>query len=227
MPRLARIYLGEGIFHILTRGNNKQIVFHDKKDFQAYKEILQEIKKEQPYKLYHYCLMDNHVHLIIETNRDTELSKLMKRINLKYYNHYKRRYGYCGHFWQDRFKSLLIDRDEYLLACGLYIERNPVRAKIAKTAEEYKYTSYKVYAYGEKDGVTEEDPFYTEIGKSEKQRQQAYRQLFLDTEKGLTGKIFNQLYLGNDEFVTKMEKQFGVLNTHFQRGRPNKKGTVL
>ena len=143
MPRTARIYTEEGVFHILTKGNNKQSIFKDNQDFQAYKEILKRLKAEQPFKLYHYCLMSNHVHLIIEANKETKLSKLMKRINLFYYNHYKKKYGYTGHFWQDRFKSLLIEKNEYLLACGLYIERNPVKAEIVSAAEQYSHSSYK------------------------------------------------------------------------------------
>lgn len=93
MPRVARIYTEEGIFHILTRGNNKQLVFHEEEDFQKYKEILKKLKTDQPYKLYHYCLMSNHVHLLLETNEQTQLSKLMKRINLIYYNYYKKNMG--------------------------------------------------------------------------------------------------------------------------------------
>ncbi|MGA1865719.1 MAG: transposase [bacterium] len=68
MPRTARIYTEEGVFHLLTRGNNRQWIFHEEEDFQNYRDLLKKIKEEQPYKLYHYCLMNNHVHLIIETN---------------------------------------------------------------------------------------------------------------------------------------------------------------
>ncbi len=69
MPRIKRIYLEEGIFHILTRGNNKQWVFKDESDFKYYLDILKQLKKEQPFLLYHYILMNNHVHLLIETNQ--------------------------------------------------------------------------------------------------------------------------------------------------------------
>ena len=111
MPRIARIYTEEGIFHIITRGNNKQYVFRDKEDFTTYKRMLKTLKIEQPFKLYHWCLMGNHVHLIIEVNRKTELSRLMKRLNLMYFVFYKKKYSYAGHFWQDRFKSLLIQKE--------------------------------------------------------------------------------------------------------------------
>ena len=160
MPRVARISTEQGLFHVLSRGNNRQWVFKEKQDFQAYKAVLKQLKQEQPFKLYHYCLMSNHIHLLLESNKQTQLSKMMKRLNLFYYNHYKKRYGYCGHFWQDRFKSLLIENDEYLLACGLYIERNPVRAGIVTSAQHYHYSSYNYYAYGKEDDLLDRDPYW-------------------------------------------------------------------
>ncbi len=222
MPRGARIYTEEGVFHILARGNNKQWVFQNEVDFKAYKRILKQLKEEQPFKLYHYCLMNNHIHLIIETNKLTELSKLMKRLNLFYYNHYKKKYGYAGHFWQDRFKSLLIERNEYLLACGLYIERNPVRAKIVDLAKKYTHSSYNYYAYGKEDDLTDRDIYYDELGEDDKERQQKYRQLILDKEKTINSTTFNQLFLGTREFIKQMEKKFKVNNTRLKKGRPKK-----
>lgn len=223
MPRVARIYTEEGLFHILTRGNNKQRVFKDKADFRAYKEMLKQLKEEQPFKLFHWCLMTDHIHMIIETNKNTELSRMMKRLNLFYYNHYKKKYSYIGHFWQDRFRSLLIENDEYLLACGIYIERNPVKAKIAGTAEDYTHSSYSYYAYGKEDDLTDKDPYYNELGRDEKERQIAYRRLMLDKEKGINSVTFNQLFLGTKEFVKQMEDTFKVRNIRLKRGRPSKK----
>lgn len=223
MPRVARIYTEEGIFHILTRGNNKQRVFKDEHDFQAYKEMLKNLKGEQPFRLYHYCPMGNHIHMIIETNKKTELSRLMKRLNLLYYSHYKKKYDYTGHFWQDRFKSLLIAKDEYLLACALYIERNPVRAKIVSSAERYPHSSYNYYSYGKKDDLIDRDPCYNDLGRSDAERQQAYRKLMLDKEKDITSATFNQLFLGTEKFIKRMEDKFKVNNIRDERGRPRKK----
>ncbi len=222
MPRGRKIYTEEGVFHILTRGNNKQWVFQDEADCRIYKKILKQLKIEQPFKLYHYCLMSNHVHLVIETNKMTELSKLMKRVNLLYYNYYKRKYGYAGHFWQDRFKSLLIEKSEYLLACGLYIERNAVRAKIVDSAEKYPHSSYEYYAYGKEDGLTDRDIYYDDLGGDDKKRQQEYRRLILDEEKGINSTVFNQLFLGTKDFIKQMEERFKISNTRLKKGRPKR-----
>ncbi len=156
MPRVARIYTEQGIFHILTKGNNKQWVFKDDSDFKAYIGILKDLKQEQPFDLYHYCLMNNHVHLIIETNKNTELSKLMKRLNLSYYQYFKKKYSYAGHFWQDRYKSYVIQKDEYLINCISYIEYNSVRANMVLRPEDYPWSSYKARILGEKDKLLDQ-----------------------------------------------------------------------
>jgi len=166
--------------------------------------------------------MSNHVHLIIETTKTTQLSKLMKRLDLLYYNHYKQKYGYAGHFWQGRFKSLLVDKDNYLLACGLYVERNPARARIVKDAKDYKHSSYKYYAYGEIDGLVDEDINYDSLGKSEKTRQKEYRRLMEEEDGGLDSNVFSRLYLGTEDFVKRMEKKFGLRNIRMRKGRPKK-----
>jgi putative transposase len=223
MPRVARIFTEEGVFHILTRGNNKQRIFYNDADFLAYRKILKELKEEHPFNLYHWCLMPNHVHMVIETNKETNLSQMMKRLNLIYYNHFKRKYGYTGHFWQDRFKSLLIERDEYLSACGLYIEKNPVKAKIVKSPENYPHSSYSYYAYGQKDELMDRNPIYNELGHNGKERQRAYRELILDKEKNINSATFNQLFLGSKKFVEKMERRYKVKNVRLKKGRPKKK----
>ena len=156
MPRTARIAPSEYVYHVLTRGNNRQDVFKDESDFNKYLEILLRYKEKYHFKLYHYVLMTNHVHLVMEpTEKGGRLSEIMKGINLSYAQHYKRKYNHTGHFWQDRYKSIIISKDEYLLACGSYIELNPVRAKIVDDPMDYRWCSYRVYAYGKKDIIVD------------------------------------------------------------------------
>lgn len=222
MPRAGRICIEEGVFHIMARGNNKQLVFHNERDFIMYKETLSRLKDEQPFKLYHYCLMSNHVHMVIETNENTELSKLMKRINLSYYHYYKKQYGYSGHFWQGRFKSLLIEKDSYLLACGFYIERNPMRAKMVKLPDQYPYSSYAYYAFGKDDPLLDENPCYETLGKDNLQRRNEYRKLALADTERVGQAISRQFFLGSPGFIKRMEKKFGVSNIRLERGRPKR-----
>ena len=215
MPRIFRIIPEEGVFHILTRGNNRQEVFHDAVDFRRYIDFLKDYKEEHKFLLYHWCLMPNHVHLIIEITSKTDLAKLMKQINLAYLYHYKKRYSYSGHLWQGRYKSLIIDKDEYLITCGRYIELNPVRAKLAKDPKDYQWSNYNVYAYGRKDDITDIDPLYSGLGRNDKERQKNYR---LPIQEEAFN--FNTRFLGSESFIRKMENRFGVENLKNKRGRP-------
>jgi len=163
--------------------------------------------------------MPNHVHLIIETTPTTNLAKLMKQINLAYMHYYRKRYTYFGHFWQGRYKSLIIDKDEYLIACGRYIELNPVRAKIVKEPEDYRYSSYNLYAHGREDGLADLDPLYVDLGKTTKRRQENYRKF---VQEGLPMVNLNSRFMGSKSFICAMEGKFNIKNLKDARGRPKK-----
>ena len=142
MPRRTRIVEENACYHIITRGNQKQPVFKEARDFEKYLAILAKYKKKYKFKLYCFCLMPNHIHLIIEVARPSLLSKIMKCLNLSYALYFNSKYEKVGHLWQDRFKSKIIERDSYLLDCINYIEANPVRASLTKTMEEYPWSSH-------------------------------------------------------------------------------------
>lgn len=227
MPRIARILPEEGVLHILTRGNNQQWIFHNDQDFKYYLKLLRSYKSKHSFFLYHYCLMNNHIHLILEMTLKTNLASFMKGLNLSYFSYYKRKYGYIGHFWQGRFKSLLIEKDKYLLACGIYIERNPVRAKIVKRPKDYPYSSYNFYALGEKNLLLNVDPLYEDLGRGKKERQENYKTFFLENKgDNIKHKIFNGRFLGSDSFVKKMKEKFRVKDIRQGRGRPRKEKTI-
>ena len=104
MPRTARIAPKEYVYHILTRGNNREDVFKDEKDYKKYIEILRRYKEKYNFRLYHYVLMRNHVHLVVEpTEEGGTLAEIMKGINLSYAQYFKFWYKHIGHFWQDRY----------------------------------------------------------------------------------------------------------------------------
>lgn len=216
MPRIFRLLPEEGVLHILTRGNNRQRVFHDEEDYRKYLYCLKLYKEEHKFQLYHYCLMPNHVHLLLETSRKTILSKLMKQLNLSYLYHYRKRYKYWGHLWQGRYKSLIVARDEYLINCGRYIEGNPVRAKMVKKPEDYPWSSYRYYAFGAGEGLIDCDPLYENLGKDLIERRKKYQEA-TEGEIDLTNR-----YLGNEGFTKEMEERFGIRNLQNRRGRPSK-----
>ncbi|MEN6375208.1 MAG: transposase [Smithella sp.] len=225
MPRTARIAPKKFIYHVLTRGNNKQDIFVDEEDHRKYIEILRKYKEKYGYKLYHYVLMTNHVHLVIEpTAQGGELSQIMKGINLSYAQHFKKKYQYTGHFWQDRYKSMIISRDEYLLACGSYVELNPVRAGMAKNPKDYPWSSYKANAYGKKDDLIDECIVFDKLSKSESVRKE-YRmfvQKMMQKNESMRGEMDRRVIYGGDKFILKMKKQYNLAAVTGKQGRPKK-----
>ena len=138
----TRLVLDNGCYHITIRGNQRQKVFLHEKDYKKYLEKLKKYKRKYRFRLYGYCLMPNHVHLIGETDEKENLAKFMQGINRSYTAYFNRTYRKVGHLWQGRFKSKIIAKDGYLINSINYIEVNPVRANIVKTPQEYRWSSY-------------------------------------------------------------------------------------
>lgn len=180
MPRAGRVIIDGGTYHVLTRGNNGQAVFHDDVDYKRYLKLLSSYAREYQLKMYHFALMPNHVHLVLQVTDGLALSKAMHGLNLSYSLYYRKRYKYLGHLWQGRFKNLFIDRESYLLECGRYVELNPVRANLARDPGEYAWSSYRTYAEGLENPLIAANPLYEQLGVSTELRQQAYRQFIRD-----------------------------------------------
>ena len=176
MPRTARVLVDDGCYHVLTRGNNRAAVFHEATDYQRYGQLLLELFACHHIQVYHYCFMTNHVHLLVRTATGVGLRQAMQQLNLRYALLYKRTYGHVGHFWQDRFKSLLIAEDAYLLACGAYIELNPVRARLVQQPHAYPWSSARHYLAGHADPLLTLSPAYLNLGRTSTDRQRQYQQ---------------------------------------------------
>ena len=154
MPRYARVKSETGIYHIMLRGINKQNIFEDEEDKLRFIDTLGYYKEKSHYVIYGYCLMDNHVHLLIQ-EMDDPISKIIKRISSSYVYWYNKKYKRCGHLFQERFKSEAIETEAYLLTVLRYIHKNPVKAGVVKSEEEYFWSSY--YDYIGNQGITNVD----------------------------------------------------------------------
>lgn len=146
MPRRAREKSESGIYHVILRGTNKQEIFHDEEDNLRFIETLERYKKISGIKIYGWCLMGNHLHLLIGQGKE-ELSVTMKRIGVSYAWYYNWKYKSTGHLFQDRYKSKTVDNDEYLLAVIRYIHQNPIKAGAVKKVADWKWSSCREY-YG-------------------------------------------------------------------------------
>ncbi len=158
MPRQPRNQ-GE-FFHVVVRGIGRQILFENDDDRRKYLALLEKYREENDITLMAYCLMDNHVHLLIRDN-NSSLSLFMKQIGVSYAMYYNRKYDRVGHLFQDRYKSEVVDREEYLLTAYRYILNNPEKAGICP-AREYAWSSYR--EYGKPFCLTDTGMLYNLIG---------------------------------------------------------------
>lgn len=142
MPRIARGLADGLIYHVLNRGNGKQTVFHKDRDYNAFVELMKEAKKKYEVKIFAYCLMPNHFHIVIMPIRAGELSKYMQWLMTSHVRRYHRHYETSGHVWQGRFKSFIIQEDNHLLTVLRYVEGNPVRKGIVKSAKQWNWSSH-------------------------------------------------------------------------------------
>lgn len=133
-----------GIYHMILRGINRQTIFEDEEDAVKFLQTLREYKKESEYEIYAYCLMGNHIHILIKEGKE-ELGMAMRRIGASYVYWYNWKYERTGHLFQDRYKSEVIEDDKYLLTVLRYIHQNPIKGGIVENIEEYKWSSYNEY----------------------------------------------------------------------------------
>ena len=138
-----RLLIRNACYHIITRGNQKQKVFFDTKDYTKYLLFLRKYKIKFNTKIYGFCLMPNHIHLLGEPQENPNLSKFMQSLSRAYTAHFNNRYNKVGHLWQSRYRSKVIVKDNYLIDCIHYIELNPVRANLVKSAGEYPWSSHQ------------------------------------------------------------------------------------
>ncbi len=144
MPRTARKRSETGVYHVILRGINRRNIFQDKEDRTRFLEILDSVKKRSRCMIYGYCLMGNHVHLLIAEIIET-VSQIMKRLGSAYVYWYNRKHDRVGHLFQGRFHSEPVHVDEYLLTALRYIHQNPVKAGITQYCASYPWSSYRDY----------------------------------------------------------------------------------
>nr|WP_231480036.1 transposase [Rossellomorea vietnamensis] len=132
------------MYHVTARGNRKNNLFRDRKDYQYYLLLIQKAKDKTPFTLHAYCLMSNHIHLLIETN-EHPLSQIIRYIHSNYAKYFNKRYDYIGHVFQDRYYAKLIKNWKQMLDTSSYIHLNPVRSRCVNIPEDYIWSSYKPF----------------------------------------------------------------------------------
>lgn len=214
MARKPRIHYPGAFYHVMLRGNGKQIIFHDKNDISRFEEILSQGLEKHNLRLYAYCWMKNHVHMAIQVS-DIPLSKMMQSLSQRYTGWFNHRYDRVGHLFQGRYKAILLDREGYLLEIIRYIHLNPVRAELVADPLEYPESSHRAYLSPDKASQwLSIDPALKLFGHTEETAQSRYLHFMgqpVETELlellrngGSQGRI-----LGDDDFVGKVLNHAG------------------
>lgn len=181
MPRKPRQFIAGGIYHVFNRGNNRQRLFEAKGDFFHFLNLMRRAKTRYPVCIFHYCLMNNHFHLLVQCEEDDALPKYMHWLQIGYARYFHKINGTTGHVFEERFRCLRIAVESYYLQCGRYIERNPVKACIVKTAETYPYSSAAYYVLNKSNDLITPNIYYLGLGKNAEDRKKSYRK-FLSLE---------------------------------------------
>jgi len=176
MPSYARKHQLEHslTYHVLNRSNGRVPIFIDDEDFEFFKDILMRYKVRFGFRLYHWVIMSNHYHLLIEMDDPGLISKVMAGINKAYSHYYHKKNKTSGYLWQGRFKMQPVQKEDYMIACGRYIEQNPLKAGMVERAEDYMHSSAPFYCLGGDDGITDEDAYYLDMGHDKQAQQKTY-----------------------------------------------------
>lgn len=203
MSRPLRIEYPGAVYHVTSRGNDKQAVFQDDQDRETFLEILAHVNKRYNWLCHAYCLMDTHYHLMIETP-DANLSLGMRQLNGVFTQARNKRFKKTGHLFQGRFKAVLIQKESHLLEVCRYVVLNPVRAHMVERPEEWKWSSYRATAGKEMPPpCLAIDWVLGQFGRSRDKAEIGYRQ-FVQWGIGKDAPwldVKGQILLGDDEFI--------------------------
>ena len=220
MPRIARI-VGAGYpHHIIERGNNREMVFRDPSDYKKYLFFLSKYSEEKEAAILAYCLMPNHIHLLVRPSDEQALAKMMQGITLCYSKYFNGANGRTGRLWECRYHSTVIDGERYLWSVSKYIENNPVRAGMVKRPEDYPYSSAKNHILGSEDPLLK-DPLF------DRSQLKEYRRFVkLEEDKSILEEIRKQTRsgkpLGDVGFLKTLSERLGCSLSFRPRGRPRK-----
>jgi putative transposase len=227
MPRRARLAV-EGIpWHIIQRGNNRTACFYCADDYHRYLKYLAEQAAKYGCDIHAYCLMTNHVHLLIMPMRQDGAGLMMKHLEQRYVQYINRTYRRSGTLWEGRFKSCLAQSEHYLLACYRYIELNPVRTGMVEHPPDYPWSSYRFNGQGMANALLSQHPLYRALGQSSGERCRQYRELF---REHLEPELINEIrqatngnyVLGDARFRAEIEAMLHRRVTPGKAGRPVK-----
>jgi putative transposase len=206
-------------YHVLSRGNNGQTVFHKPDDYEAFLKAIAHACVEVPMRVLGYCLMPNHFHLVVWPEGDGDLSRWMHWLLNTHVRRYHRHHERTGHVWQGRFKSFPIQSDEHLLTVLRYVERNPARAKLVRRAELYRWSSARLWsAEAERPGYLIPGP----VRRPKDWLGWVNAEIEPKQLESLRGSVERGAPFGGETWTSRVAKELGLEATIRPRGRPRK-----
>ncbi len=228
MPRQPR-YCPAGMpVHVVQRGVNRQVIFTSDVDIAAYANWLRDSAEKYQVAIHAWVFMTNHIHLLVTPSVEGAVSRCLQSVGRDYVKYFNFCYGRTGTLFEGRYRSSLVQSDEYLLTCARYIELNPVRVGIVEDPVDYHWSSYRANAFGKRVKLWTPHIEYLALGCSIGERQCRYRALFkkdMDSQtlKNIRDALNTGLVLGNARFKAEVEKLTGQRQTLRKRGPASRK----
>jgi len=231
MARLPRLVVPNQPHHIIQRGVDQQLVFHDAADHLFFLEHLREGSRQFNVAIHAYVLMPNHLHLLATPADKDGLARMMQWLGRHYVPYFNQKYHRSGTLWQGRYRTAVLDAERYLMLCSRYIDLNPVRAKLVTQAGDYPWSSYQHHVGIKSDPLITDHGLYWALGNTPFEREAAYRRLI---EEGLDEQEVRMLSeatlkgwaLGSDQFKSGLERQVHRRVQPSRRGRPAREALV-
>ncbi|WP_293777724.1 transposase [uncultured Oxalicibacterium sp.] len=225
MARLPRLVVPHQPHHVIQRGVDRQVIFHDTADHLFFLACLRDAARRFQVAIHAYVLMPNHLHLLVTPADQTGLARMMQWIGRHYVPHFNQKYHRSGTLWQGRYRTAVLDAERYLMLCSRYIDLNPVRAGLVAHAGEYPWSSYQHHVGIKSDALVTDHALYWALGNTPFEREAAYKRLI---EEGLDEQEVRMLSeatlkgwaLGSDQFKNGLEKQAKRRVQPSRRGRP-------
>ena len=212
MPRQARKKSKTGIYHIMVRGVNRQTIFKDDEDCVKFIDILQQSKEKSRFELYGYCLMGNHVHLLLHEGKES-VSLTMQRMCSSFAYWYNWKYDRIGHLFQERYKSEVVESETYLITVLRYIHQNPIKAGITNSVEQHKWSSYHEYIFKKNIIDTE---FILELFATEKQiAKKEFQRYINEFNEDICLDCEEKHRIADDELIKLIEEKYEVKKGFF------------
>lgn len=228
MARTSRVVIPNLPHHIIQQGNDLQPIFRDESDLLAFHGWMREAARQFKVAIHAYVLMGNHLHLLATPSDALGLARMMQWLGRFYVPYFNRKYERTGTLWQGRFKTSVIESEQYFLSCSRYIETNPVREGLVSHPGEYKWSSYAHHIGDKPDSLIADHPIYWGLGNTPFEREATYKQYVQQPApqeeiESLGQAVKKGWALGSEQFQIQLEKRTNRRVRQGKRGRPAKK----